>query len=141
MDYLNFNNMDDESFREDFLKFLNQHQKRMNDFMKRMYNENGYSDETLNNIISKINRNDMDEQNGEDEFGRWRGSSWTSEDGSINYDSFFREFNPYKELKPQKQSEVTTMELLDSKLKKAILREDYESAAKIRDLMKSLSEN
>ena len=106
MDYLNFNNMDDESFREDFLKFLNQHQKRMNDFMKRMYNENGYSDETLNNIISKINRNDMDEQNGEDEFGRWRGSSWTSEDDSINYDSFFREFNPYKELKPQKQSEV-----------------------------------
>ena len=139
MDYLNFNNMDDESFREDFLKFLNQHQKKMNDFMKRMYDKNDFnSDESFNNIISKINRNNMNDEN---DFEMWRGTSWTSEDGSVNYDTFFREFNPYKELKPQKQSEVTTMELLDSKLKKAILREDYESAAKIRDLMKSLSED
>jgi excinuclease UvrABC helicase subunit UvrB len=139
MDYLNFNNMDDESFREDFLKFLNQHQKKMNDFMKRMYDKNDFnSDESFNNIISKINRDNMNDEN---DFDLWRGTSWTSEDGSVNYDTFFREFNPYKELKPQKQSEVTTMELLDSKLKKAILREDYESAAKIRDLMKSLSED
>ncbi len=59
---------------------------------------------------------------------------------SINYDSFLREFNPYKEIKPQSHNGVTTMELLESKLNKAVMKEDYESAIKIRDLMKSLSE-
>jgi hypothetical protein len=87
MDYLNFNNMDDESFREDFLKFLNQHQKKMNDFMKRMYDKNDFnSDESFNNIISKINRDNMNDEN---DFDLWRGTSWTSEDGSVNYDTFF----------------------------------------------------
>jgi adenine C2-methylase RlmN of 23S rRNA A2503 and tRNA A37 len=142
MDYLNFNNMDDESFRKDFLKFLNQHQQRMNDFMKRMYNNDNFnSDEMFNNIISKMNREDLNDQSGEDEYGMWGRNNWTSEDGSISYDSFFREFNPYKELKPQTKKEVTTLELLESKLKKAIMVEDYESAAKIRDLMKSLRED
>ncbi len=57
MDYLNFNNMDDDSFRKDFLNFLNQHQKRMSDFMKRMYDEQDLnSNETFNNIISKNKR-------------------------------------------------------------------------------------
>lgn len=138
MDYLNFNNMDDDSFRKDFLNFLNQHQKRMSDFMKRMYDEQDLnSNETFNNIISKINRENTDTY-GEDDM--WGVNKWDSETNSINYDSFLREFNPYKEIKPQSHNRVTTMELLESKLNKAVMKEDYESAIKIRDLMKSLSE-
>ena len=53
MDNLNFGSMDDDLFRKDFLNFLNQHQKRMSDFMKKMYGENDLnSDQTFNNINS-----------------------------------------------------------------------------------------
>lgn len=143
MDYLNFNNMDDDSFRKDFLNFLNQHQKRMSDFMKRMYDEQDLnSNETFNNIISKINRENTDTYGEDDMWGVNKRDSETNSINydSINYDSFLREFNPYKEIKPQSHNGVTTMELLESKLNKAVMKEDYESAIKIRDLMKSLSE-
>lgn len=143
MDYLNFGGMDDDLFRRDFLNFLNQHQKRMNDFMKRMYSKDELgSDDTFNKLMSRLSEEGFNVENGEDEYGTWGKSNWTSQDGSINYDSYFREYNPYKELKPQPKNtqEVSTLGLLESKLKKAIMKEDYESAAKIRDLIKSLED-
>jgi len=141
MDNLNFGSMDDDLFRKDFLNFLNQHQKRMSDFMKKMYGENDLnSDQTFNNIMSKLNINPNNVEKGEDEYGSWESNEWFSNEGNTHYNSFFREFNPYKDIKPRSGTqEVSTLDLLESKLNKSILEEDYESAAKIRDLMKSLS--
>ena len=34
-----FNNWNDEFFRREFLKFLNEHEKNMSEFMKKMYNQ------------------------------------------------------------------------------------------------------
>tara|TARA_R100001509_G_scaffold52119_2_gene28641 strand:+ start:13783 stop:14214 length:432 start_codon:yes stop_codon:yes gene_type:complete len=143
MDNLNFGSMDDDLFRKDFLNFLNQHQKRMSDFMKKMYGDNNLnSGQSFDEIMSRLNITPNNIERGEDEYGTWENSEWFSNDGNTHYNSFFREFNPYKDIKPRsKTQEISTLDLLESKLNKSILEEDYESAAKIRDLMKSLSED
>lgn len=147
MDYFGFNNMDDELFKKEFLRFLNQHQQKMNNFMKRMYgfderkDYRSTPDDFLNKILNKLNNVDFDIQKIEDETGLWEKKSWQSPDGYTSYTSFTRDFNPYQSTKENKKSfdeDSETIELLKEKLNHSIEIEDYESAAKIRDLIKTL---
>ena len=86
-------------------------------------------------MLGDLNNN-FDVERGEDEYGPWERTSWMSPDGTSMYTSF----NLYgdKQNKKENLKNVNTIELLEEKLKKSILVEDYESAAKIRDLIKSL---
>jgi|TARA_R110000803_G_scaffold20502_3_gene52692 hypothetical protein len=148
-----FNNMDDESFRKEFLDFIRQHQKKMNEFMKKMYgseNENkqriNYNqDDLFNKIIKRLNdesnKSDIDDQ------PFWEKTTWYSPEENSMYTSFSRDYNPYASQKNNVNNDNTrgennlpTIELLNEKLNKSILTEDYESAAKIRDLIKSFKE-
>lgn len=142
MDNFRFHDWNDELFRKQFLRFLNKHEQRMNDFMKQMYGQKPEESDDfkrlndyLNKMLGDLNNN-FDVERGEDEYGPWERTSWMSPDGTSMYTSF----NLYgdKQNKKENLKNVNTIELLEEKLKKSILVEDYESAAKIRDLIKSL---
>lgn len=138
-----FNDWNDEFFKKEFLKFLNEHEKKMNDFMKQMYSQKPKENGEFNKINDYINRlmgNFNQDQNIEgfnDDFNKWEKSSWLSPDGSSMFTSYSRDFDP--KFKKENLNNFSTLELLEEKLKKSIINEDYENAAKIRDLIKDLN--
>lgn len=156
MKNFNFNGMDDEEFRKEFMRFLNMYQSGLESFMKKSYNNNNnfmnnpffgispMSDEELKNILKDINSS-INFERGEDEDGEWEKRSWQSPDGSSSFNSFSRSsyYNPFngKVNFKQESQEMDTLTLLEGKLKKAIIDENYEDAAKIRDLIKSLEKD
>ena len=80
-----------------------------------------------------------------DEEDEWEKSNFSSPDGKSNFSSFSRSgiYNPFDgtvSFKNQ-QKEMNTLQLLDMKMRNAIIDEKYEDAAKIRDLIKSLKED
>ena len=149
MRYFGFNNMDDDEFRKEFIRFLNEHQRKMSDFMKQMYGvedspkiKKNYDLKDYLDLLAQMNLKDINREKGEDEFGSWEQSNWISPDGTSRFSSFSRDFNPYKynNFREEEETKLDTMDLLEKKLNKSIMIEDYESAAKIRDLIKSLGE-
>lgn len=153
-----FNGMNDDEFRKEFLRILNSYQSGLESFMKKRYGSGRESDffpigrepfdfESFSKIFNEINNN-INIEKGEDENGGWEKRSWTSPDGSSSFSSFSRNsyFNPFdgkvvfkKEM--GENEEIDTIKLLETKLNKAISKENYEDAAKIRDLIKSLKED
>lgn len=139
-----FNNWNDEFFRREFLKFLNEHEKNMSEFMKKMYNQKPKENKDFKKINDYLNkmmgdfnqdlRSSTEKDSGE--FGSWEKSSWISDDGSSYFTSYNRDYEPF--LKKENLKNIDTVELLEEKLKKSIIDEDYESSAKIRDLIKDL---
>lgn len=150
-----FNGMDDEDFKREFINFLNMYQSSLENFMKKSYGTNKNLDffsmgmEPFDNDFFKKMMNniseDMDIEKGNDDKGEWEKRSWSSPDGSAKYSSFSRNsyFNPFDgrvEFKNDTE-EIDTIKLLNKKLNQAIMRERYEDAAKIRDLINSLKED
>ena len=147
---LNFNNMDDEQFRKEFMRFLTMYKSNIQNLM----NRNKSNDYFINpfcmdeDMIKKIFNNIKDDLNidrGEDEEDEWEKRNFSSPDGKSNFSSFSRGgfYNPFDgsvSFKNQ-QKEMDTLQLLDMKMRNAIIDEKYEDAAKIRDLIKSLKED
>lgn len=156
MDNFGFNDMSDEEFRKEFMKFLNMYQNSLESFMKKTYNPRGFGfmsnpffniqpmdDDMLRDIFKNLDS--MNTESGEDENGEWEKRNWTSPDGKSSFSSYSRSsfYNPFegKVKFKDKPEETDTLKLLEKKLNKAVMNEDYESAAKIRDLIKSLKED
>jgi hypothetical protein len=155
MDMFGFNNMSEDEFRKEFLKFLNMYQSGMDNFMKKHYGTPKNTDpfyfgiepldyETLRKMLGDVSEN-ININKGEDDKGEWETKSWTSPDGSSSFSSFSRNsyFNPFdgKVRFKKEEQEIDTVKLLSKKLNQAIMDEKYEDAAKIRDLIKSLQED
>lgn len=74
-------------------------------------------------------------ESGDDENGTWTKETFTSDDGMYQVTSIYRySGNPTKE----KSNEVN---VLERELKEAIEKQDYETAAKLRDQIKSIESN
>lgn len=138
-----FNDWNDEFFKKEFLKFLNEHEKKMSEFMRQMYNQNPEENndfKKINDYLNKITGDFNQEQSNTESFddlNSWDKSSWFSPNGSSMFTSYSRDFNP--NLDKKNLEKFSTLELLEEKLNKSIINEDYESAAKIRDLIKDIS--
>jgi excinuclease UvrABC helicase subunit UvrB len=152
MDNFGFNDMSDEEFRKEFMKFLNMYQSGLENFMKKTYNPRGLGfmsnpffnispmdDDMLKDIFKTLDG--MSTNSDKDENGEWEKKSWTSPDGKSSFKSYTRSsfYNPFDN--SDKSEDVDTIKLLEQKLNKAVMEEDYENAAKIRDLIKSLKED
>jgi excinuclease UvrABC helicase subunit UvrB len=146
MEDFNFNGMSDDEFKKEFMRFLNYYQDSMKEFMRGPFgyddfiklntnNENPYE-----NLFKNISNEDMDIQKGSDQHGEWEKRSWSSPDGKKQFTSFTRNsgFNPKNNTFMDNVDSIDTLTLLKNKLNKAVINEDYEDAAKIRDLIKSL---
>jgi len=134
---LNFNNMDDEQFRKEFMKFLTKYQSSI----KNLMNRNKGNDYFINpfnmdeDMIKKIFNNIQDDLNtSENEMGDFRNINFSRGDFPM-YPNF--KIRPFDD----EQKEMDTLQLLDMKMRNAIIDEKYEDAAKIRDLIKSLKED
>jgi len=136
---MEFNNMDDEQFRKEFLRFISLYQRDMERFMRTYYgNRNPYENLRPEDLFNKlgINLNDMDFDKGiNDDGSAWESKSWNSPDGLTNFRSFTQKFGM------ENPREVNTIDLLKEKLNIAVMNEEYEKAAKIKKLMDSLTED
>ncbi len=134
-----FNDWNDEFFKKEFLKFLNEHEKKMSEFMRQMYNQkpkenNDFKriNDYLNKLRGDFNQEQSNINNLNEDFGSWEKSVWF-----LPNNSYSNEYNnPH--LKKESLKNIDTIELLKEKLNKSIIDEDYESSAKIRDLIKDL---
>lgn len=155
MSNFDFNDMSDEEFRKEFIKFLNKYQRGLESFTKKFYNSRDLGfmsnpffniypigDDMLKDITNDLGN--MNTESGVDENGEWEKRSWLSPDGTSSFTSYTRNsfYNPSDSNVKfmDKSEEMGTIKLLEKKLNESIDREDYESAAKIRDLIKSLKE-
>ena len=152
-----FNGMDDEEFRKEFMKFLTTYQAGLENFMKKNYIDKSFNsnpffninhifdDSSLKDLFKMMNIDDMNIEKGGDENGNWEKRSWFSPDGSSSFNSYSRSsyYNPFEGKVNFKENddEIDTFKLLEKKLNKAIMDEKYESAAKIRDLINNLKED
>ena len=139
---LDFNNMDDEQFRKEFMKFLTMYQSSIQNFMNtnkknKPFNnpfdiDSDYIKKIFKNIDKDINIDGYDM--GRMNFDPQEGFSSYSRSGSFNpFDGTVR----FK----KEEEELNTLQLLDKKLRDSIINEDYEQASKIRDLINSLKED
>lgn len=148
---LDFNNMDDEQFQKEFIKFLTLHQSSIKNLIESNKKNNpfnpfnsknnfdvdeDYIKRIFNNIHNNLNLNNDEE---------WERKDFTDPNGKEDFSSFSRSgfYNPFDGTVRfnEKQQEMGTLELLDVKLKESIMNEDYENSAKIRDLINSLKED
>lgn len=144
MDEFNFNNMGDDEFRREFMKFLSNYKSGLDNFFKNDFNwmdhykkRNNLNEDILKNILDNLNL-----QSGKDDDGEWEKRYWQSPDGLSHFSSFTRtsNYNPFNGQVNfnNENTNLDTIKLLESKLNKAIMDEKYEDAAKIRDLITSL---
>ena len=106
------------------------------------------ANDMLKNLMKRWgNPDDMDTENGTDEFGNpWENKSWSSPDGSMSFYSSSR----LSDLTPEDiegldgyfpgESKEDPLEVLKMKMEKAIKEEKYEEAAKFRDTIKTLED-
>ncbi len=141
-----FNGMGDDEFKKEFMRFLNMYQSSVNGFMKKNYADKNFmnnpffnikplSNEELENMLNNIN-----DSFNKNETEGWEGNSWESPDGSNPFKKFIHN-NPLGGNNNKHDSEIDTFKLLDNKLRSAIINENYEDAAKIRDLINNLKED
>jgi len=146
MDEFGFNNMSDDEFRKEFIRILNMYQSGMSNFMRDMYGQQDTNsrlgfmrpmneDDFIRNFFSQM-PNEFNEDKGLDDNGSWESKNWSSPDGSRNYRYYKKNFFGPEDR--ERNQEMDTVKLLESKLNKAIQEEKYEDAAKIRDLIISL---
>jgi excinuclease UvrABC helicase subunit UvrB len=157
MEDFGFNNMSNEEFRKEFLRFLSMYRGGLDDFMKKTY---GKPEEPFNksiffnfepidsDIINNFLKNKLDNisyDKGLDKNGEWEKNYWRSPDGLTSFSSFTRNsyFNPFEgKVKFKEESEnLETIKILEKKLDGFVNEERYEEAARIRDLIKSLKED
>lgn len=74
-------------------------------------------------------------ESGDDDNGTWMKETFTSDDGSYQVTSLYR----YNSGKTNKES--TEISKLKTKLETAVEKQDYETAAKLRDEIKSIESN
>lgn len=144
-----FNDMGDDDFRKEFMKFLKLYGNGLQDFIKKSYLDD--TDNLLKKSLfifepmntetqERIDNIDKEELNVEgevDKGGEWEKRSWSSPDGSYHFSSFSR-FKGRKKFEPRTiREDINTIELLEKKLVESVNQERYEDAAKIRDLIKS----
>jgi len=145
---LDFNNMDDEQFRKEFMRFLTLYQSSIQNFMNKKNNpfKNTFNldEDSIKRIFNDIQSN-LNIDNDEYDSGEWERKDFTSPNGKGDFSSFSRSgfYNPFDGSVrfSEKPQEMDTLKLLDIKLKQSIINEDYESCSKIRDLIKSLKED
>lgn len=139
--------MNDDEFRRKFFGIVGSYQR---DFerMMRLLNGLDKNNDYHKNSISGLS-NDMNFFNNLDftafnEDG-WKTSFWESPDGQSSYMKISKSMGPedfYKENLRKKENETIskeyTIKLLESTLQEAISDEDYEKAAELRDIIKSL---
>lgn len=75
-------------------------------------------------------------ETGKDELGDWSKETFTSEDGTIEFTTFFRSSHH----KP-KASGMTEVDKLKKLLDKAVQEQEFEMAVELRDRIKALEEN
>jgi len=137
---LDFNNMNDEQFRREFLRFMSFYQKDMEKFIKAYYgNRNPFTsfndtEEFFNRLGIDINEVNFDGI--KDDSSEWETKSWASPNGLTNFRAFRQRLGTDKNLK-----ETDTLDLLKEKLNLAIIDENYENAAKIKKLMDSIKKD
>lgn len=153
-----FNEMNEEEFRREFMKFLTMYQPSLESFIKKTYlkpsdledlnNQVFFRSKNLNTDFipdfTSLSNKDLNIEKGSDEHGDWEKKTWSSPDGRSSYASFTRSFNSeryFKDKKQTKSDDTHTLALLEQKLDKSIREEKYEDAAKIRDLIKSIKED
>ena len=143
MDRFNFSNMSDDEFRKEFLKIINMYKSGMDGYMKELYSNikpNRMSeDDIIKNIFGQMPEN-MNIDRGTDEEGDWESKEWSSPDGLSSFRSYSRQnlFNPMSN--KHKEDELSTIEVLNKRLKKAVDEEKYEEAGRIHKLIKQLNE-
>ena len=134
---LDFNNMDDEQFRKEFMRFLNLYQSSMEDFIDKsekkgnglfLYNPLGFDENMIRKIINNIN----EDMSNKDDLKRQLPDNYMN--------SIMGYFNNEKSYNKEPKK-LNTIDLLNKKLYQSISKEDYESAAKIRDLIESLKKD
>lgn len=142
--YLDFNNMDDEQFRKEFMEFLTMYQSSIQNFMNKNKNNNPLNNpfdidsDYIKKIFKNINKDINIDMDGYD-MGRMNfdpQKDFSSFNGSGSYNPFDGTVRFKKE-----EEELNTLQLLDKKLRNSIINEDYEQASKIRDLINSLKED
>lgn len=75
-------------------------------------------------------------ESGVDELGQWTKSSYQSDDGTISYTSFVRVGNGYPI-----NSEQSKLNDLKDKMDQAVINQEFEKAAELRDRIKLLENN
>lgn len=149
MEDFNFNWMDGDDFEKKFMEFLNAHQSGLENFMKEKFvPKNPFNNHpTDGDILREVfkNLNGMNINLGGDVNGVWKEKTWVSPNGRslINSYTWNPSNNPLENRFKFNQSneETDTLKLLEKKLNVAVTEEDYESAAKVRDLIKLLKED
>jgi len=154
-----FNDMSDEEFRREFMKFLTTYQSGLENYIRETYNNNksfksnpflsaeSFDNGSLMDLFKGLNKEGMDTERGiNDDDGEWEKRSWQSPDGSSSFSSFSKNynFNPFDGggvTFGQNPDDISTIKLLEGKLKKSIIDENYENASKIRDLINNLKED
>jgi hypothetical protein len=129
--------LNDEQFREEFIKLINLHKQSMDKFMKSFYDDSFFTTKPFIGFFmdNTPNPNEFKTEFGVDDFGNWEKREWSSEDGSTKITSFNRHFN----IEPEQQREEP-LDLLRYKMKLAVEKENYEEAAKYRDAIKAIEE-
>lgn len=149
-------NLDDDEFRKEFMKLMNQRQREMDDFMRKFYgpsNNRSFSGQSrfYDRIDKKSDKND-------DVFGFFNkifnnfldNQDSNMSNNSINFHSSSKVFkvNPdgtFEEIENnffdrEDDKEREPLKVLKLKMEKAIEEERYEDAAKFRDAIKSLED-
>lgn len=89
-----------------------------------------------NNMDPFIMRGKTSTETGQDQHGDWSKETFTSEDGTIEFTTFFRSSHH----KPQ-ASGMTEVDKLKKLLDKAVQEQEFEMAVELRDRIKALEEN
>jgi len=92
----------------------------------------GFNSYNLNPLMVKGKKN---VESGDDENGTWTKETFTSDDGTYQITSIYR----YNGNKPKEKS--NEISVLEHELKNAVEKQDYETAAKLRDQIKTLESN
>jgi hypothetical protein len=127
--------LNDDEFRNEFVKLINQQKADFNNFIKSFYNDSLFNNKPFIGFFMDKEFNGLkpNTESGSDEFGNWEKQEWKSEDGSTSFTSFTRTYSDFHE-------KEDPIDILEYKMLLAIEEEKYEKAAEYRDAIKALQE-
>jgi len=139
--------MNDDEFRRRFFGIVGNYQRdfeRMMNLLGGLDKNNNYSKNPLSGLSNDMKFFDNLDFTAFNEDG-WKTDFWESPDGNSSYIRMSKSMGPedfYKENLRKRETEQIPREymikLLESSLEEAVLDEDYEKAAELRDVIKSL---
>jgi hypothetical protein len=132
-----------DEWSKDFMRFLMAYRQKMEEFMNKEYSEfkNPFMlGDTYSDLIKQMYK-DLNTESGVDADGEWEKKTWSSPDGSFHFESYSKSNMYEPKSKTQSETTIDTINLLEVKLRQAVQSENYEDAAKIRDLIKSLKDD